>query len=122
MLLQHFQHFEVVAFDDDIACGVPVQGVVSIWSKRGRGGCLGGTDGLCLTRPKQTETLGAGCGVIAEYSLERGDIDLAVSNDLGQEVCELACNVGVKVRCCGRNLLDVFFVHSSVLRCLLGLG
>ena len=98
MLLQHLEHFEVIAFDDDVACGVPVQGVVPIWSERGRGGCLGGTDGLCLARPEQAEALGAGCGVIAEYSLERGDIDLAVSNDLGQEVCELACDWGETLR------------------------
>lgn len=57
VLLEHFQDFEVVAFDEHVLGSVPVKRIVLVWHERCSGRGLCGADGVALSWPGESESL-----------------------------------------------------------------
>ncbi|XCB29699.1 hypothetical protein RQN30_11060 [Arcanobacterium hippocoleae] len=104
----------VVALNEDVLGGIPVDRVLLV-RHQGRGGrCLCGADSLRLAGPGETETFTGIFDVNVENRLESFEVDFAVGNDFGEEVCDLGCCVGGEVRGSAGTELKVSVIACSI--------
>ena len=93
-LLHEFQDFEIVALDDQVLRGVPIDAALGIGAEGCHGGRLDGAHRLGLAGPLETEALVLRLDPVAERAAEGFEIDLAVAEDLGEILTEHGDAVG----------------------------
>ena len=89
MLLQKFEDFEVVALNEDVLCCVPLPRVRLVGPQRGGRWLLRCSECRLLAGPEQAKTFAITPGVVSKEFPELGNVDLAVSDRLGDEFLEL---------------------------------
>ncbi len=115
-LLQQFQHFEVVALDDEIPGAVPTHAFAGHGQQSTDGGLLHVAESFGLSRPIESVTLDARLDMLAQRGFELVGVDPALAENLRRGFAQLRQQIVGGVEC-GEGK-PVFVSHGCLLSCL----
>src|SRR5580658_6635319 len=96
-LLQELQNLKILALDEDVLCGIPVDGFLAHGHQRCRARNLDRAHGVCFAGPSQAVALPAGLHVIPEGQAQLVEIYFAFGEHFREDLFERARPLGDKI-------------------------